>query len=81
MASLCFFANLLRKALRLMSLFGCFGSLADSKSSMSAFATSAQHRRKRSFSGARTASFLRAVVVIVVVAISKSASESRVSRH
>lgn len=66
---LCFRANLARKLLRLMSFRGWEGSLIASWSSMRAFATSAQHRKKRSFSDARLLSFFRTVAVIVVVAI------------
>ncbi len=66
---LCFFANLERMVLRLMSFRGRAGSLAASWSSIRALAMSAQHRRKRSFSGGRFDSFLRLVAVTVVVAI------------
>lgn len=69
LAILCFLENLERKLFRLISLLGFFGSLADSWSSMRAFAISAQHRKNRSFSGGRFASFLRTVTVAVTVVV------------
>lgn len=76
--SLCFLDILPRNVLRLMSLDGR-PSFVASWSSMRAFATSAQHRRKRSLSGARFAPFFfgpAAAVVTVVVAMVVSVVQS-----
>ena len=68
--TLCFLANLERRELRLRSFLWRLGSLAAASwSSIKAPAMSAQHRRNRSLSGGRFASFFRTVVVMVVVAI------------
>ena len=77
--TLCFLANFDLSALRLRSFLLRLGSLAvASWSSIRAPAISAQHRRNRSLSDGRFASFLRAVVVVtVVVAMLALSSESR----
>ena len=67
--SLCFLANLVRKLLRFMSFAGRLESLDASWSSIRALAMSAQHRRKRSLSGGRLASFLRPDLVAVTVEV------------
>lgn len=70
LASLCFFASFARSALRLMSRPGR-PFLVASWSSIRALARSAQHRKKRSLSGASSTPFFCdvAIAVIVVVAI------------
>lgn len=75
LVSLCFRASLERRPFRLISLRGFFGSLEDSWSSIRAWAISAQHRKKRSLSGGRLASFfLREVVVAVIVVVAMFAA-------
>ena len=68
LASLCFLESFARKELRLISLDWC-PSLTDSKSSISALATSAQHRKNRSLSGARSVPFFFDEAVAVTVAV------------
>lgn len=69
LASLCFLEILDRKAFKLMSL-DVLPFFVASWSSIKALATSAQHRRNRSLSGASSAPFFLVVVaVIVAVAI------------
>lgn len=69
LVSLCFLDSFVRRPFKLISFFGCLGSLEASWSSIRTFAMSAQHRRKRSFSGGRWASFFRLVGVMVTVVV------------
>lgn len=66
--SLCFLASLFRSELRLMSRV-VRPAFEASWSSIRAFATSAQHRRKRSLSGAMSGFFLVGTAVTVMVAV------------
>lgn len=68
LASLCFFASFARRELRLISLPGR-PFLVASWSSIKALARSAQHRRKRSLSGASSTVFFCDVAVAVIVAV------------
>lgn len=68
LASLCFLEILDRKAFKLISL-DVLPFFVASWSSIKALATSAQHRRNRSLSGASSAPFFFVVVVAVIVVV------------